>query len=64
VSASDLSNFPRDEWENRTVADAMTAASRLFSLSPDDTLSVAADLIAARTSISSRFWMKGACWNS
>jgi Zn-dependent protease len=48
VSASDLSRFPRDEWENRTVADAMTAASRLFSLSPDDTLSVAADLIAAK----------------
>ena len=47
ITVTDLQKVPRREWQTRTVADAMTAADRLHTLSPDDSLSRAADLIAA-----------------
>jgi predicted transcriptional regulator len=45
---TDLQKFPREEWHGRTVADAMTPASRLHTLAPDDLLSRASELIAAK----------------
>lgn len=47
VTITDLQKFPRSEWDHRTVADAMTPAGRLHTLTPDDFLSRAAELIAA-----------------
>jgi hypothetical protein len=45
ITVTDLRKFPRREWESRTVADAMTPAGRLHTLTPDDSLSRAAELI-------------------
>jgi hypothetical protein len=46
ITVTDLQKFPRREWQSRTVADAMTPADRLHTLTPDDSLSRAAELIA------------------
>jgi hypothetical protein len=47
ITATDLQRVPRQEWPNRTVADAMTPVAKLHTLAPDDSLSRAAELIAA-----------------
>lgn len=47
MSVSDLGRLPRDQWGERTVGEAMTPASRLHTLTPNDNLSRAADLIAS-----------------
>lgn len=46
ITVTDLQKFPRREWQIRTVVDAMTPAHRLHTLTPDDSLSRAAELIA------------------
>jgi Zn-dependent protease len=48
VTVTDLRRVPRDEWRRRTVADAMTPASGLHTLAPDDSLGRAAELMAAQ----------------
>jgi len=47
ITITDLQKVPHGDWESRTVADAMTPAGRLYTLAPDDSLSRAAELIAA-----------------
>jgi CBS domain-containing protein len=46
ITVSDLRKFPRREWQSRTVVDAMTPAGRLHTLTPDDSLGRAVELIA------------------
>jgi CBS domain-containing protein len=47
ITVTDLQRVPRGEWQNRTVADAMTPSGRLHTLDPQDSLGRAAELIAA-----------------
>lgn len=47
VSVSDFGKFPREEWAQRTVAEAMTPAHRLHTLARDDSLNRAVELMAA-----------------
>jgi len=47
LSVSDFAKFPREEWAQRTVAEAMTPAHRLHTLAPDDSLNRAVELMAA-----------------
>jgi Zn-dependent protease/CBS domain-containing protein len=47
ITVTDLQRVPRQEWHSRTVADAMTPTDRLHTLAPNDSLSRAAELIAA-----------------
>lgn len=47
VTLSDLARFPREDWDERKVADAMTPADRLHTVSPSDSLRRALDIIAA-----------------
>jgi CBS domain-containing protein len=46
VSVSDFGKFPREEWGQRTVAEAMTPAHRLHTLAPGDSLNRAVELMA------------------
>jgi hypothetical protein len=47
VTVTDLQRVPRSDWQSRTVVDAMTPASRLHTVRPDDSLGRAAELMAA-----------------
>ncbi len=46
ITLSDLSKFPREEWAQRTVSDAMTPFGNLHALTPADNLRRALELIA------------------
>jgi len=46
ITLSDLSKFPRQEWAQRTVSDAMTPVGNLHTLTPADNLRRALELIA------------------
>jgi Zn-dependent protease len=46
VCLPDLKRFPREEWHERMVSEAMTPAERLVSVGPSDDLTRAAQLMA------------------
>ena len=46
VALVDLKKYPRAEWHSRTVSDAMTPRDRLHVVSPSDSLSTVAELLA------------------
>jgi len=47
ITLADLNRFPRDQWAERTVSEAMTPRQRLQVVSPSDDLAKAAELMAA-----------------
>ncbi len=47
VSLTDLRKLPRNQWEARSVAEIMTPSERLRTVSPEDDLAKAADLMVS-----------------
>jgi Zn-dependent protease len=48
ITLTDLNRFKRDEWHSRTVDQAMTPVHELHTVSPDDHLGRASELMATR----------------
>ncbi|HLF78043.1 MAG TPA: site-2 protease family protein [Dehalococcoidia bacterium] len=47
ISLADLKKFPREDWPNRAVQEAMTPAGALLTVTPSDDLAKATQLLAS-----------------